>query len=149
MLMLKERKVDVVKELEKLYSTKQVSLSVFGQKVKESNDKIEQVVTFIEKWVQTASTKELLMFQASLEFKMAMLLSQLPKLDLASTVQLEFISNFQSDKNDDDADFKIIVTVKKLWKQVQEDGVISNGSNNNGNGLHYTAAEFAPVMGPL
>ena len=95
MLMLKERKVDVVKELEKLYSTKQVSLSVFGQKVKESNDKIEQVVTFIEKWVQTASTKELLMFQASLEFKMAMLLSQLPKLDLASTVQLEFISNFQ------------------------------------------------------
>ena len=104
---------------------------MFGQKVKESNDKIEQVVTFIEKWVQTASTKELLMFQASLEFKMAMLLSQLPKLDLASTVQLEFISNFQSDKNDDDADFKIIVTVKKLWKQVQEDGVISNGSNNS------------------
>ena len=65
MLMLKERKVDVVKELEKLYSTKQVSLSVFGQKVKESNDKIEQVVTFIEKWVQTASTKELLMFRLS------------------------------------------------------------------------------------
>ena len=96
MLMLKERKVDVVKELEKLYSTKQVSLSVFGQKVKESNDKIEQVVAFIEKLVQTASTKEVLMFQASLEFKMAMLLlSQLPKLDLASTVQLKFISDFQ------------------------------------------------------
>ena len=95
MSMLAERKVEVLKELEKLYSTKQVSLSVFGQKVHESNDKIEQVVTFIEKLIQSASTKEVLMFQASLESKMAMLLSQLPQLDLASTVQLEFISNFQ------------------------------------------------------
>ena len=95
MSMLAERKVEVVKELEKLYSTKQVSLSVFGQKVHESNDKIEQVVAFIEKLIQSASTKEVLMFQASLESKMAMLLSQLPQLDLASTVQLEFISNFQ------------------------------------------------------
>ena len=65
----------MLKELEKLYSTKQVSLSVFGQKVHESNDKIEQVVTFIEKLIQSASTKEVLMFQASLESKMAMLLS--------------------------------------------------------------------------
>ena len=95
MSMLAERKVEVVKELEKLYSTKQVSLSVFGQKVHESNDKIEQVVSFIEKLIQSASTKEVLMFQASLESKMAILLSQLPQLDLASTVQLEFISNFQ------------------------------------------------------
>ena len=95
MSMLAERKVEVVKELEKLYSTKQVSLSVFGQKVHESNDKIEQVVAFIEKLIQSASTKEVLMFQASLESKMAMLLSQLPQLDLASTVQLEFILNFQ------------------------------------------------------
>ena len=95
MSILAERKVEVLKELEKLYSTKQVSLSVFGQKVHESNDKIEQVVTFIEKLIQSASTKEVLMFQASLESKMAMLLSQLPQLDLASTVQLEFISNFQ------------------------------------------------------
>ena len=86
MSMLAERKVEVVKELEKLYSTKQVSLSVFGQKVHESNDKIEQVVTFIEKLIQSASTKEVLMFQASLESKMAMLLSHLPQLDLASTV---------------------------------------------------------------
>ena len=33
MSMLAERKVEVVKELEKLYSSKQVALSVFGQKV--------------------------------------------------------------------------------------------------------------------
>ena len=95
MSMLAERKMEVVKELEKLYSTKQVSLSVFGQKVHDSTDKIEQMVAFIEKLVQSASSKDVLMFQASLESKMAHLLSGLPHLDLASTVQLEFISNFQ------------------------------------------------------
>ena len=93
--MLAERKMEVVKELEKLYSTKQVSLSVFGQKVHESTDKIEQMVAFIEKLVQSASSKDVLMFQASLESKMSLLLAGLPHLDLASTVQLEFISNFQ------------------------------------------------------
>merc|ERR1719354_1383660 len=96
MSMLAERKMEVVKELEKLYSTKQVSLSVFGQKVHDSTDKIEQMVAFIEKLVQSASSKDVLMFQASLESKMAHLLSVLPHLDLASTVQLEFISNFQA-----------------------------------------------------
>ena len=95
MSMLAERKMEVVKELEKLYSTKQVSLSVFGQKVHDSTDKIEQMVAFIEKLVQSASSKDVLMFQASLESKMAHLLSGMPHLDLASTVQLEFISNFQ------------------------------------------------------
>merc|ERR1719312_1716435 len=48
MSMLAERKMEVVKELEKLYSTKQVSLSVFGHKVHDSTDKIEQMVAFIE-----------------------------------------------------------------------------------------------------
>jgi len=96
MSMLAERKMEVVKELEKLYSTKQVSLSVFGQKVHESTDKIEQMVAFIEKLVQSASSKDVLMFQASLESKMGLLLAGLPHLDLASTVQLEFISNFQA-----------------------------------------------------
>ena len=36
MSMLAERKMEVVKELEKLYSSKQVALSVFGQKVSPS-----------------------------------------------------------------------------------------------------------------
>merc|ERR1719435_747127 len=57
MSMLAERKLDVTKEIEKLYSTKQVALSVFGQKIHESTDKIEQMVTFTEKLLQSASTK--------------------------------------------------------------------------------------------
>ena len=96
MSMLAERKLEVVKELDKLYSTKQVALSVFGQKVHESTDKIEQMVTFIEKLLQSASTKDVLLFQTSLETRMAHLVNTLPQLDLANTVQLEFISNFQA-----------------------------------------------------
>merc|ERR1719234_592023 len=96
MSMLAERKMEVIKELDKLYSTKQVALSVFGQKVHESSDKIEQMVNFIEKLLQSASTKDVLLFQSSLEQRMAHLVSSLPQLDLASTVQLEFISNFQA-----------------------------------------------------
>ena len=54
------------KELEKLNSRKQVALFVFGQNMQDSCDKIEQIVGFIEKLVQSASTKDILMFQASL-----------------------------------------------------------------------------------
>jgi len=96
MSMLAERKLDVTKEIEKLYSTKQVALSVFGQKIHESTDKIEQMVTFTEKLLQSASTKDVLLFQSSLDTRMQHLISSLPQLDLASTVQLEFISNFQA-----------------------------------------------------
>ena len=62
----------------------------------ESTDKIEQMVTFIEKLLQSASTKDVLLFQTSLETRMAHLVTTLPQLDLANTVQLEFISNFQA-----------------------------------------------------
>merc|ERR1712240_587140 len=55
MSMLAERKLDVTKEIEKLYSTKQVALSVYGQKIHESTDKIEQMVAFTEKLLQSAS----------------------------------------------------------------------------------------------
>merc|ERR1719357_1507506 len=96
MSMLAERKLDVTKGIEKLYSTKQVALSVFGQKIHESTDKIEQMVTFTEKLLQSASTKDVLLFQSSLESRMQHLVSTLPQLDLANTVQLEFISNFQA-----------------------------------------------------
>jgi len=96
MSMLAERKLDVTKEIEKLYSTKQVALSVYGQKIHESTDKIEQMVAFTEKLLQSASTKDVLLFQNSLETRMQYLVSSLPQLDLANTVQLEFISNFQA-----------------------------------------------------
>merc|ERR1711994_1005186 len=57
---------------------------------------MEQLVAFIDKLVGSAGAKEVMLFHSSLETKMATLLGGLPALDLASTVQLEFISNFQA-----------------------------------------------------
>jgi len=94
--MLAERKFEVTKEIEKLYSNKQVALSVFGQKIHDSTDKIEQMISFTEKLLQSASTKDILLFQNSLESRITRLVSSTPQIDLASTVQLEFISNFQA-----------------------------------------------------
>ena len=130
MSMLAERKLDVVKELDKLYSSKQVALSVFGQKVHDSSDKIEQIVGFIEKLIQSASTKDILMFQASLESKMSQLILGLPQLDLASTLQLEFISNFQA----------IQVGVRNQF------GYIKSGSSEN---TTTTITKQPPIARPI
>ena len=127
MSMLAERKSEVVKELEKVYSSKQVSLSVFGQKVHESTDKMEQLIAFIDKLVGSAGAKEVMLFHSSLETKMAALLGSLPALDLASTVQLEFISNFQA----------IQVGVRNQF------GYIKSGSTDNS-----TAAKQPPIARP-
>merc|ERR1719312_1937915 len=128
MSMLAERKMEVVKELEKLYSSKQVALSVFGQKINESSDKIEQHVGFIEKLIQSASTKDVLMFQASLETRLTHLMATLPQLDLASTVLLEFISNFQA----------IQVGVRNQF------GYIKSGSSEN-----TTMSKQPPIARPV
>merc|ERR1719308_612294 len=128
MSMLAERKLELVKELEKLYSSKQVALSVFGQKINESSDKIEQHVGFIEKLIQSASTKDVLMFQASLETRLTHLMASLPQLDLASTVQLEFISNFQA----------IQVGVRNQF------GYIKSGSSEN-----TTMSKQPPIARPV
>merc|ERR1719322_650669 len=128
MSMLAERKLDVVKELDKLYSSKQVALSVFGQKVHDSSDKIEQIVGFMEKLIQSASTKDVLMFQASLETRLTHLVASLPQLDLASTVQLEFISNFQA----------IQVGVRNQF------GYIKSGSSEN-----TTMSKQPPIARPV
>ena len=125
--MLAERKSEVVKELEKVYSSKQVSLSVFGQKVHETTDKMEQLVAFIDKLVGSAGAKEVMLFHSSLETKMATLLGGLPALDLASTVQLEFISNFQA----------IQVGVRNQF------GYIKSGSTDNS-----TSAKQPPIARP-
>ena len=128
MSMLAERKLEVVKEIEKLYSSKQVALSVFGQKVHESTDKIGQMVSFIEKLLQSASVKDVLLFQSSLDNRMSQLVSDVPQLDLAHTVQLEFISNFQA----------IQVGVRNQF------GYIKSGSGSD-NG----SSRLAPISRPI
>jgi len=95
MSMLGERRAEVVKELEKAFSNQQVQLSIFGQKCQESIDNLEQMAAFMEKLAETASPKDIALFQTSLESRLASYFAALPHLDQAA-VQLEFISNFQA-----------------------------------------------------
>ena len=95
MSMLGERRAEVIKELEKAYSNQQVQLSIFGQKCQESIDNLEQMAVFMEKLAETASPKDIALFQTSLESRLASYFAALPHLDQAAA-QLEFISNFQA-----------------------------------------------------
>merc|ERR1719188_164495 len=70
------------------------------------------------------------MFQASLESKMSQLILGLPQLDLASTVQLEFISNFQA----------IQVGVRNQF------GYIKSGSSEN---TTTTITKQPPIARPI
>jgi len=94
--MISERKTQVVQELEKVFSNKQVSLSHHGQQAQESLDSLEQTVIFMEKLLNSASTRDIIMFQSSLETRLASLAGALPPMDLANASQLEFISNYQA-----------------------------------------------------
>ena len=93
--MLGERRAECIKELEKAFSTQQVQLSLFGQKCQESVDNLEQMIEFMEKLAGTASPKDIILFQSSLESRLATYFAALPHNDQANC-QLEFHSNFQA-----------------------------------------------------
>ena len=93
--MLGERRGECIKELEKAFSTQQVQLSLFGQKCQESVDNLEQMIEFMEKLAGTASPKDIILFQSSLESRLATYFAALPHMDQANC-QLEFHSNFQA-----------------------------------------------------
>ena len=93
MSMLAERKLEVVKEIEKLYSRKEGTLSGFKTENQERTDKIREMVTFLEKLLQSGNTKDFHLLQTSMGDKM---INHPAMVDLNKTVQLEFISNFQA-----------------------------------------------------
>jgi len=93
--MLGERRGECIKELEKAFGTQQVQLSLFGQKCQESVDNLEQMIEFMEKLAGTASPKDIVLFQSSLESRLATYFAALPHMDQANC-QLEFHSNFQA-----------------------------------------------------
>ena len=113
--MLEERKAEVVRELEQAYSSKQVALSVYSQKAQETVEKVVQVnpmtifigifkiasnifqvTEFVERLMKHASNGEVLLFKKPLDARLHQLLGYIPELNLGSSGELEFISNFQA-----------------------------------------------------
>ncbi|XP_014480082.1 PREDICTED: brain tumor protein-like [Dinoponera quadriceps] len=93
--MLDERKQELLKELESVFSTKQLSLNMITQKATEMSDKILQTCDFVERVTKYAHVIEVLMIKKILDTKLQQLLNYTP--DIASqTADLEFVSNYQA-----------------------------------------------------
>ncbi|KAE8748001.1 hypothetical protein FOCC_FOCC005196 [Frankliniella occidentalis] len=95
--MLEERKQELLKELDSVFSARQVALNVLNQKGQETVDKIYQTCDFVERLTKYASTAEVLMFKKLLDSKLLALASFNPDTSLTNAAcDLEFVSNYQA-----------------------------------------------------
>lgn len=94
--MLEERKQELLKELESVFSAKQLSLGVATQKGQETVEQIYKTCEFVEKMNKCAGVIEILMFRKLLDSKMQSLLNCNIDQSVQSACELEFVSNYQA-----------------------------------------------------
>lgn len=94
--MLEERKQELLKELESVFSAKQISLGVATQKGQENVEQIYKTCEFVEKMNKCAGIIEILMFRKLLDSKMQSLLNCNIDQSVQSACELEFVSNYQA-----------------------------------------------------
>ncbi|XP_065346922.1 brain tumor protein [Cloeon dipterum] len=94
--MLEERKQELLKELESVFSNKSVTQSVSTQKCQDKVDKLYQTCDFLERMLKQGQTTELLMFKKLLDQKMHTLMAFNPESLQQSVCDLEFVSNYQA-----------------------------------------------------
>jgi tripartite motif-containing protein 2/3 len=93
--MLEERKQELLKELESIFSAKQISWDVLTQKANELADRIQQTCEFVERLTKYTTVTEVLMVKKLLDSKLQLMLSY--SSDLGSqAAELEFVSNYQA-----------------------------------------------------
>jgi tripartite motif-containing protein 2/3 len=94
--MIEERKQELLKELESVFSAKQMSLNVLGQKAQETIEKIYSTCDFVDRITKHATLAEALMFKRVFDSKFQALMSYNLDLSLQSGCDLEFVSNYQA-----------------------------------------------------
>nr|NVI70105.1 brain tumor [Cucujiformia] len=94
--MLEERKQELLKELESVFSAKQISLGVATQKGQETVEQIYKTCEFVERLNKCANVVEILMFRKLLDTKLQGLLSYNIDQNVQSACELEFVSNYQA-----------------------------------------------------
>ncbi|XP_018326062.1 brain tumor protein [Agrilus planipennis] len=94
--MLDERKQELLKELESVFSAKQIALGVASQKGQDAVEQIYKTCEFVEKLNKCASVVEILMFRKLLDSKLQSLLSFNVDQSVQSACELEFVSNYQA-----------------------------------------------------
>ncbi|XP_067000356.1 brain tumor protein [Anabrus simplex] len=94
--MIEERKQELLKELESVFSAKQLSLNVLGQKAQEVVEKIYSTCEFVDRIAKRATMTEALMLKKVLDSKFQGFMNYNPDLSLQQGVDLEFVSNYQA-----------------------------------------------------
>ncbi|XP_012253372.2 brain tumor protein [Athalia rosae] len=93
--MLEERKQELLKELESVFSAKHISLGVITQKANETADKLQQTCDFVERLTKFTTVTEVLMVKKLLDAKLQALMNSTPDVSNHSA-DLEFVSNYQA-----------------------------------------------------
>jgi len=99
--LLDERKNELLKELESLYTTRQVTLSVVTQRVQETLDRMYQAVEFGDRLLRDASPPQVLVFKKLLETRLQAISATVPEPSLAMAAaaaagDMEFVANFSA-----------------------------------------------------
>ncbi|KAL1510035.1 hypothetical protein ABEB36_004691 [Hypothenemus hampei] len=94
--MLEERKQELLKELESVFSAKQIALNVATQKGQDTVDQIAKTCDFVERLNKCANVVEILMFRKLLDAKLQSLLTYNLDQSVQSACELEFVSNYQA-----------------------------------------------------
>eukprot|EP00096_Caligus_rogercresseyi_P005867 TRINITY_DN21915_c0_g1_i1.p1 TRINITY_DN21915_c0_g1~~TRINITY_DN21915_c0_g1_i1.p1 ORF type:complete len:900 (+),score=275.50 TRINITY_DN21915_c0_g1_i1:221-2920(+) len=93
---IEERKNELIRELEVLYSSRQTSLSNYCHKAQETVDKIYQTTDFIERLMKYSNNAEVMCFKRPLEQKFSNLINAAPDLTMDSVCDIEYVTNFQA-----------------------------------------------------
>jgi len=96
--LLDERKIELMKELESLYTTRQVILSVVTQRVQENLDRMNQTVEFGDRLLRHASPPQISVFKELLESQALLTAVPEPTLAMAAAAaeDMEFIANYSA-----------------------------------------------------
>lgn len=92
---LEERKEELMKELEDLFNTKMVSLSLTNSKIQDMVERIQQMSVFVDRIMKFSSNSEILMFKHLLDTKLQAIIAYNPDVNMQS-MDLEFLSNYQA-----------------------------------------------------
>lgn len=94
--MLEERKQELLKELESVFSAKQLSLGVLTQKHQETVEQIYKTCEIVERFNKCASAVEILMLRKLVDAKLQQFMNYSVEQNVQSACELEFVSNYQA-----------------------------------------------------
>lgn len=96
MSLLEDTKSETQKELDDIYNSKLVSLTLLNSKVHDAIDKMAQLDLFTDRFRRFSSPTELLFFKHLIESRLRALASYDSELNEPNSIDMEFVSNFQT-----------------------------------------------------